>query len=42
VLARATVDQSVAAAFVAVMALTRPPAYLFHPKVLWPVLRGRT
>ncbi|WP_225849189.1 NAD(P)/FAD-dependent oxidoreductase [Streptomyces sp. HPF1205] len=40
VLARAAVDPAVCAAFVAVMSLTRPPAHLFHPKVLWPVLRG--
>lgn len=41
VMARATVDPAVCTAFVAVMSLTRPPGHLFHPKVLWPVLRGR-
>jgi flavin-dependent dehydrogenase len=39
-MARATVDQAVCAAFVSVMSLTRPPTSLFHPKVVWPVLRG--
>jgi 2-polyprenyl-6-methoxyphenol hydroxylase-like FAD-dependent oxidoreductase len=41
VLARATVDPAVCASFVAVMSMTRPPSHLFHPKVLWPVLRGK-
>lgn len=41
VIARAAVDHGVCAAFVAVMSLTRPPTSLFHPKVLWSVLRGR-
>lgn len=40
VLARARVDPTACAAFVAVMSLTRPPTHLFHPKVLWSVLRG--
>ncbi|MFJ1703765.1 NAD(P)/FAD-dependent oxidoreductase [Kitasatospora sp. NPDC088346] len=40
VIARAAVDEGVCLAFVAVMGLTRPPTTLFHPKVLWSVLRG--
>ncbi|MEU9132512.1 FAD-dependent monooxygenase [Kitasatospora sp. NPDC048540] len=40
VIARAAVDEKVCAAFVAVMGLTEAPTTLFHPKVLWPVLRG--
>ncbi|MER8184510.1 FAD-dependent oxidoreductase [Kitasatospora sp. NPDC094015] len=40
VIARAAVDENVCAAFVAVMGLTQAPTTLFHPRVLWPVLRG--
>ncbi|MEY9964067.1 2-polyprenyl-6-methoxyphenol hydroxylase-like FAD-dependent oxidoreductase [Streptacidiphilus sp. MAP12-16] len=40
VISRATRDEAVCAAFAEVMALLTPPTALFHPRVVWPVLRG--
>jgi hypothetical protein len=42
VLALTAIDPAVCASFMAVMSLTRRPAHLFHPRVLWPVLSRRT
>jgi hypothetical protein len=41
VIAQSCRDESVCSAFVDVMSLLAPPASLFHPRVVWPVLRGQ-
>lgn len=39
VLHRATGNEVVCGVFIAVLSLVAPPAALFHPRVMWPVLR---